>query len=205
MLSSICPLGERARNRPWRSTTIAYVLGSLLGGLVLGTLASLLGSLVPEHVRSSTPALLVLAAAFVVGIVVDRRSTGSVPSWHRQVDEVWLTTYRGWVYGFGFGAQLGFGLVTIVTSTTTYATIALAALSGQLWSGLLIGAVFGLVRAVPSVLMREVHTRDQLNRVFTRIERWAPRADVAARAALLIGALALLLTALSPSAPGGVS
>jgi hypothetical protein len=36
-------------------------------------------------------------------------SGSGCPSWQRQVDERWLTTYRGWVYGAGFGFQLGAG------------------------------------------------------------------------------------------------
>src|SRR6476659_2053382 len=122
MLSSISPLGERARNSRWWLTTAAYLLGSMAGGLAMGALAALLGSLVPETVRSSPWALALVAALFVVGIVLDARSGGhGVPSWRRQVDVRWLDEYRGWVMGLGFGAQLGFGLVTIITSTTTYA------------------------------------------------------------------------------------
>ncbi len=41
MLSSISPLGERARGSRWWLTTTAYVVGSLLGGLALGLLAAL--------------------------------------------------------------------------------------------------------------------------------------------------------------------
>jgi hypothetical protein len=47
MLSSISPLGERARDSRWWLTTTAYVGGSLVGGLAVGGLAATLGSLVP--------------------------------------------------------------------------------------------------------------------------------------------------------------
>ncbi len=153
MLSSISPLGERARNSRWWVTTTAYLLGSLVGGLALGGLAGLVGQVVPTSVRTSRWSLAVLAVLFLVGLVLDLRGAPSVPSWRRQVDEQWLTAYRGWVYGLGFGAQLGFGLVTIITSTTTYAVVLLAALSGQVGAGLAIGGTFGLVRALPSLLM----------------------------------------------------
>ena len=53
MLSSISPLGERARSSRWWLTTTAYLVGSLAGGLALGALASLLGALVPADLRSS--------------------------------------------------------------------------------------------------------------------------------------------------------
>ena len=53
MLSSISPLGERARNSRWWLTTTAYLLGSLAGGIAMGGLAALLGSVLPESVRTS--------------------------------------------------------------------------------------------------------------------------------------------------------
>ena len=45
------------------------------------------------------------------------------------VHEQWLTRYRGWVYGVGFGAQLGFGLVTIITSAMAGTTSASASIT----------------------------------------------------------------------------
>src|SRR5687768_5215935 len=154
MLSSISPLGEQARASRWWVTTAAYVLGSLLGGLALGGLFGALGSLVPESWRSSPWALAIAGVLLLVGLALDLRVGGlALPSWRRQVDEQWLTRYRGWVYGVGFGTQLGFGLVTIITSSTTYAVVLLALLTGSPEAGLLIGGVFGLVRALPSVLM----------------------------------------------------
>lgn len=194
MLSSISPLGERARHSRWWLTTAAYLLGSLSGGLAVGGLTALLGGLLPDPVRGSRWTLVVVAGLLVVGLVLDLRNPRSVPSWHRQVDEQWLTRYRGWVYGVGFGAQLGFGLVTIITSTTTYAAVLLAALTDHLGAGLTIGATFGVVRALPSLLMARVLDRADLHRVFLRVERWANPAEVMAKVALA-GAAAILLAA----------
>lgn len=184
MLSSISPLGERARNSRWWVTTTAYLLGSLAGGLALGAVAGLLGSLLPTAVREARGPLVVAALLCFVGFALDLRGAPSVPSWRRQVDERWLTAYRGWVYGLGFGVQLGFGLVTIVTSTTTYAVVLLAALSGQLGAGMVVGATFGLVRALPALLMVGVRDRDHLHVVFDRVERWAGSMRVGATLAL---------------------
>ena len=194
MLSSISPLGERARNSRWWLTTTAYLLGSLAGGLAMGALAALLGSTLPDAVRTSRWTLLVVAVVVLVGLVVDLRNAPSVPSWRRQVDVDWLTRYRGWVYGAGYGAQLGFGLVTIITSTTTYAAALLAALTGHLGAGLAVGATFGVVRALPSLLMARVTDRDGLHRSFDRVERWTNPAAVIAKVALG-GAAAVLLAA----------
>jgi len=192
MLSSISPLGERARASRWWVTTTAYVLGSLVGGLALGGLSGLLGSVLPTTWRSSPWALGLAAVLLLVGLALDLRLGGlALPSWRRQVDEQWLSRYRGWVYGVGFGAQLGFGLVTIITSSTTYAVVLLALLSGSPAAGLLIGGVFGLVRALPSVLMAGVRDRAALHRIFSTVEMWAKPAEAIARVALAAGAVAL--------------
>jgi hypothetical protein len=96
--------------------------------------------------------------------------------------------------GLGFGAQLGFGVVTIVTSATTYAVVLLALLSGDVRVGLVVGGLFGLVRALPSLLMARVRDRDALHRVFERVERWAKPARVVATVTLG-GAAAVLVAA----------
>ncbi|MEP6854786.1 MAG: hypothetical protein ABJA33_04910 [Pedococcus sp.] len=196
MLSSISPLGERARNSRWWLTTAAYLVGSVAGGLALGALAALLGSAVPEGVRASPWVLGAIAVLLLVGLGYDS-APGSrlVPSWRRQVDVGWLDEYRGWVMGLGFGVQLGFGVVTIITSATTYGVVLLAALSGDLGVGLLVGAVFGGVRALPSLFMGRVRDRSTLHAVFASVERGAKPARILARVALGGAAAALLVAA----------
>lgn len=196
MLTSISPLGERARASRWWLTTTAYVVSSVVGGLALGLLAALLGGLLPASWRSSPAAYVAVAAALVVGLLLDLGVAGRrLPTWRRQVDQAWLGRYRGWVVGVGFGAQLGFGLVTIVTSATTYAVVLLCALSGSPAVGLLVGGTFGLVRALPSAFMGRVVTREQLWRVLAGVERGAPAADLAARLALAAAAATLTVIA----------
>src|SRR4051812_17450103 len=136
MLTSISPLGERARGNRWTVTVTAYVVASVLGGLTTGALLGLVGSAL--HVSA-------LVAAAVCAIAAVAEVIRRVPSMRRQVDEDWRTRYRGWVYGIGFGYQLGLGFVTIITSAATYAMLALCLLSGSLAAGLAIGACFGLV------------------------------------------------------------
>lgn len=196
MLSSISPFGERARATRWSVTVVAYLLGSLAGGLALGLLAAALGSLLPVAARQSPWAATVLVALITLGLLLDRGVGGRrLPSWRRQVDEGWLSGYRGWVYGVGFGTQLGFGVVTIITSATVYATVLLAAWSGDLRAGLAIGGLFGLVRALPVPLLARVHDRSGLYRVFRRLERWATPADRLAQATLAAAALVLAAVA----------
>jgi len=190
MLASITPLGERGRNNRWATTVSAYVIGSLasaaLIGAVLGWVGAGLRGLIhpgPGVIGGLAVVVCVAAAAF------DAHAFGlQLPSWHRQVNEDWLGRYRGWVYGAGFGAQLGVGVVTIVTTGAVYATLALAALSGSAARGAVIGVVFGALRAVPVLAFGRVGAPDQLRRTHRRMMRLARPAERATVAILILTA-----------------
>jgi hypothetical protein len=62
------------------------------------------------------------------------------------VNERWLDHYRGWVYGLGFGAQLGAGVTTVVVSSAVYVVWLAALASAHPLTGLLIGAAAGALR-----------------------------------------------------------
>jgi hypothetical protein len=190
MLSSISPLGERARRARWGLTVTVYLAGSLLGGAAVGLVSALLGSLVPSPVRSSPVAAVVVAVAVLAGLLLDVRARGGgLPSWRRQVDEDWMARYRSWVYGLGYGVQLGAGVLTIVTSSTVYAVLLLAAWSGHVAVGVALGLVFGLVRALPVLSLHDVHAPGDLHRLFGRVERWGPPVDRLARGSLVVAAV----------------
>jgi len=180
MLASIHPLGERARRSRWGLTVTAYLLGSVAGGAgagaALGAVGSVLVALLPGAgaVRAWSVAL-----ACVLAAAVEVRAGGlRLPTVRRQVDEDWLTRYRGWVYGAGFGFQLGLGAVTIVTTAGVYLAWALALLSGSVGRGAAVGVAFGAARAAPILAMGRVQRPDQLRRLHRGLQRWA---GVAAR------------------------
>src|SRR5256885_4112844 len=157
MLSSITPFGERGRHNRFAVTATAFVIGAISGGTALGVLAGLLGSWLPAR-SAGVDALLVVVIA-LTGAVLDATR---LPTIRRQVNEDWLGRYRGWVYGFGFGVQLGFGVLTIVTSAATYAAIAFALLSGSAAAGALIGFTFGFLRGLSLLLASHIQTPDAL-------------------------------------------
>jgi hypothetical protein len=195
MLSSISPVGERARAQRWGLTATAYAVGSTAGGAGVGLLAGALGLLLLGDVPA-TARLLALAAAAALGAALD--ATTGVPSLHRQVDERWLTTYRGWVYGAGFGVQLGTGITTIVPSSVVYALWAGAALLADVRAGAAVGAAFGLLRAAPLLAAGRIRTVGALRRALAGVDRRrraAGRAVPLAQAAVavLAGTAALTL------------
>ncbi len=203
MLSSITPLGERGRNNRFWVTSTIYILATVLGGMLTGAAAGGLGALFRILVEPSQVvvgiAVVILCAA---GIVFDLHLFGAqLPSWHRQVNEDWLTIYRGWVYAAGFGLQLGMAFMTIVPSAAIYLTFLLAFLSGYLVNGVIIGATFGLARGVMLLTASRISDPQSLRLFHRRLQetgRYAHGASVGVQVAL--GAAALfLVTDLLPS------
>jgi len=191
MLGSITPLGERGRGSRWGVTVSAYLIGSLAGGAALGAVLGWIGS--PLEMSASFR-LVLLGTATAVGIASDLGLGGlRIPSTHRQVDETWRASYRGWVWGLAFGAQLALGVVTVVMTAFVYVTWLGAVLAGSVATGAVIGLAFGLARAVPILTVARVRTSGQLlgvDRTLQRLAAPARRVTVAAGAS--IAALALL-------------
>jgi hypothetical protein len=191
MLASINPLGERARNRRWGITVAAYLLGSLAAAAPLGALLGLIGAWLhhlvgagPLVVAGGALAACALGAAFDLGIGGLR-----LPTVHRQVDKDMLDEYRGWVYGLSFGFQLGLGVVTVVNTASIYVTLVLAFLSGSALTGLVIGATFGLVRAMVILSVWRVRHPEQLRQTYRRLQSWGPlsrRAGVGVQALMVL-------------------
>src|ERR1700730_4317784 len=118
MLASITPLGERGRRSTWGVTVSAFLVGATIAGAGLGALAGGVGRATFGRSLGADTGLLVLAVALAVAVAVDLKFRAT-PGPRRQVNERWLDEFRGWVYGLGFGAQLGLGVTTIVSSAAT--------------------------------------------------------------------------------------
>jgi hypothetical protein len=192
MLASITPLGERGRRSHWGITMSAFVAGATLAGAGAGALLGALGSIaLPAH---ST--LAVLALAIAVAVVLDGLPR-AVPGPRRQVDERWLDRYRGWVYGAGYGAQLGLGVTTIVSSAATYVALVAAFLTASAPAGAIVLGCFGAVRGITPLSAAGVRSQRQLLDFHRALARWrAPVrwGAVAAQAGMLVLALALSLS-----------
>jgi hypothetical protein len=197
MLSSITPLGERGRGRRWAATVVAFIIGSVAGGAALGGLSALAGALLAGLVEPAAPVVLVAAALAAAGGFLADLLPGRlpVPTVRRQVNEDWLETYRGWVVGVGFGAQLGAGLATIVTTAAVHLVFALALLTGNVRAGLALGGLFGLARALPLLAAASATGPARLAEMHGRLERLAPVAHRLTVALLGLAALCLGLTA----------
>ena len=185
MLTSISPLGERSRGNRWSLTVTWLVMGTLLGGASLGAVLGALGRSLPvtldESWRLSALALAGIAAA-VWDLKVRRFPV------RRQVNEDWLSAFRPWVYGLGYGLQLGAAVVTALNTALIPMFMLAALLTRDPASGLLIGAAFGAMRGLTVTLNRRVRNAADLRRLHHRL-------DNLAHSARRLGALAAALLA----------
>jgi sulfite exporter TauE/SafE len=189
MLSSIHPLGERARGNRWPVTITVFTAGSVLGGAAVGSILGGIGSLFAP--RTDIALLIVGALALIAGglDLLGIRAPGPA----RQVNERWIGTLRGSVYGFGFGLQLGSGVSTFIVTWSVWVMLAAELLSGSVVTGAVVGAVFGLGRAVAPLAAGWIDRPSRLTRFHTILARLAQPVHVTAGfAVVLIGLTALI-------------
>lgn len=210
MLASITPLGERGRARRWRVSAPSLVAGSLLGGLLVGAATGAAGLLVLAGldalgIDAGTPARwALLAGAALLAVAVDLRPGRTrAPGPRRQVNEQWLDVYREWVYGAGYGLQLGAAVFTQVASAVVYVMLLAAALTGSVVAGAGIGAVFGLVRALPVLATWRVHDVQALGALHRRSAALAAPVRATTTAVLAVAAVLLGAGAALTAGSGG--
>jgi MFS family permease len=172
MLSSITPVAEQGRGHRFRSTARWFVAGAVVGGAMLGGVMAALAVAVRWL---DLPGLAVVSVALVAAATTALSDSGvsgrRLPFHGRQVNERWLDQYRSWVYGAGFGWQIGCGLATYIVTAGVYLMIVLGALSGDPWVALGLGTLFGLVRGMAVFASRKVHDPMTLRALHLRLSR----------------------------------
>ncbi len=149
MLSTITPLAERARGHRWGSTAAWFVAGSVVGGATVGLCGAGLAAGVGLLGLPGATAAAVACGAALIAAASDAGVAGfRLPIHGRQVNERWLDRFRPWVYGSGFGWQIGTGVVTYIKTSGVYLMVVLCALTGRPVAALAVCSGFGLVRGL---------------------------------------------------------
>jgi hypothetical protein len=198
MLSTLTPLGERGRGTRFGTTAAWFVAGSAAGGALLGATGALVALVVmAAHVGATTADVAAAGAAALAAaadvLIAGRRAVGH----HRQVNERWLDQFRPWVYGAGFGVQIGCGVATYVTTAGVYLVVVLGGLSGQPLVALGLGVLFGAVRGTAVLLGRRLDTPEALRRFHARFSALGPRSRMAMVVVELAGGVLLIAAAVS--------
>ncbi|HKZ19870.1 MAG TPA: hypothetical protein VJQ57_07160 [Acidimicrobiia bacterium] len=205
MLSVITPLQEQGRGNRFRATALWFLLGATVGGAMLGGLMAVLAAGWKGLGASVEEALAITTFATLVAVVSDGKLFGfQLPGHDRQVNERWLDQYRSWVYGGGFGWQIGVGFATYIMTAGLYLLVLVAAVGASISGALILGTVFGLVRGLAVFAAREVSSLAALNDLHRRFEQWRqPVRKITIGVIALIGLIAGLAAG-SPLALMGV-
>lgn len=169
MLTSLSPLGERARHSHWSVTAASHLLGAAVGGATIGAAAGAIG--IADRFDIATSTVLVILTCGVVAALLADIDVIHLPKVQRQVNEDWIYRYRGWVYGFGFGFQLGLAVVTVATTAAIYAMLLAIVLAQSIWVGVVVGGAFGLTRGLTLLFTSHATTPDALARLDARVAR----------------------------------
>jgi hypothetical protein len=173
MLSQITPFSERARNHRFGVTAGWFVAGSVAGGATLGVIAGLGAAAAAAADLSTDTALAILAVLAIVAAAVDGGVFGvRPPFFRRQVNEDWLPRYRGWLYGVGFGWQVGVGIATYIMTAAVFLSVAAGVLTASPAAAFGIAVLFGLVRGLTVFMTAKVQSPAQLASFHRRFDAW---------------------------------
>jgi hypothetical protein len=178
MLSQITPMAEAGRQQKFARTASWFIAGAVLGGATLGgAIAAIAIALNAAGMEQSTARALIAGGAFAAAAIDAHLFGFGPPFLPRQVNEAWLSKFRAWVYGGGFGWQIGAGVTTYVMTAAVPLMIVIGALSANAWTAVAIGAGFGLARGLAVLLGARLHTPAALIAFHRRFDAWGDPVD----------------------------
>jgi MFS family permease len=175
MLSTITPLAERTRGHRFGVTATWFVVGATAGGATLGAGTAVLAAVASAFFDTTSAAVAVAFVCAAIAAASDGRVFGrSLPIHCRQVNELWLNRYRPWVYGAGFGWQIGVGVATFIMTAGVYLMITLATLTASPAVAFGIGVLFGFTRGLAVFGARRITTPEALASFHRRFDALGP-------------------------------
>lgn len=194
VVETIGPTGHTGGLRTTVAACLAFVPGAVLGGIATFGSLALLGNLL--HGAGGRAAYVVAAGIALVAAALEVRGTRIVPQIRRQLPEHWRRVMPMPVAAALYGVLLGIGFTTFVLSFGVWALAGISLAVGDPELGLLLGACFGLGRAIPVVSLAPLTERPAGIRatefmcerpgVYLGLRRWDAAALAAAALALAV-------------------
>lgn len=133
---------------------IAFSIGAMLTGSLMFAALAGVGSVFRESRAADAGRMAIVMVAVLYGISYALGHPIPVkPQSRRQVPKLWREAFSPSVAAGLYGAGLGFGVLTRVPFVTLYVAM-LCALFVSVSMAVLVGALFGLGRALPTVWYR---------------------------------------------------
>jgi hypothetical protein len=150
-IDTIGPTGHTGGRRITAAACTTFLPGAVAGGLITFGSLALIGDLL--HGGGGRLAYAAAAGIALLGAVLDARGTRIVPQIRRQLPEHWRRVMPMPLAAALYGLLLGLGFTTFVLSFGVWALAGVSLAIGDPSTGLLLGACFGLGRAIPIVVL----------------------------------------------------
>ncbi|HEY7150313.1 MAG TPA: hypothetical protein VH391_01405 [Solirubrobacterales bacterium] len=173
MVETIGLAGDEGRRWTTVAACATFAPGAILGGVVTFGLLALLGE--ATHGAGARIAYLIAAGIAVAAAVAEARGARIVPQIRRQLPEGWRWTMPLPLAAGLYGILLGLGFTTFVLSFGVWALAGISVALGDPTAGVVIGATFGVGRAIPVVAVAPLVDRPLGNRC---IELMAERPSI---------------------------
>jgi hypothetical protein len=150
-IDTIGPTGHTGGRRITAAACATFLPGAIAGGLLTFGSLALLGQFL--HGAGGRAAYVVAAAIALLAAVLEARGTRIVPQIRRQLPEHWRRVMPMPLAAALYGVLLGLGFTTFVLSFGVWALAGVSLAVGDQSLGLLLGAAFGIGRAIPIVVL----------------------------------------------------
>jgi hypothetical protein len=151
VIETIGPTGHTGGRRTTAAACAAFVPGAIAGGVVTFVALAAVGELL--HGAGGRVAYGVAAGIALVASLLELRGTRIVPQIRRQLPEHWRRVMPMPLAAALYGVLLGIGFTTFVLSFGVWALAGVSLAVGDPALGLVVGACFGLGRAIPIVVL----------------------------------------------------
>ncbi len=202
-IETIGPTGHTGGRRITTAACATFLPGAVIGGLITFGSLAVAGELL--HGAGGRAAYAVAGGIALLAAALEVRGTRIVPQIRRQLPEHWRRVMPMPLAAALYGVLLGLGFTTFVLSFGVWALAGVSLAIGDPGLGLLLGAAFGIGRAIPIVVLAPMSGSDRgLRATELMCERDATylnlrRGDAAA---LLLAAVALVVAPGSAGAAG---
>jgi hypothetical protein len=158
-IDTIGPTGHTGGRRITAAACATFLPGAVAGGLLTFASLALIGQLL--HGAGGRAAYVIAAAIALLAAVLEARGTRIVPQIRRQLPEHWRRVMPMPLAAALYGVLLGLGFTTFVLSFGVWALAGVSLAVGDPSLGLLLGAAFGIGRAIPIVVLAPMAGSDR--------------------------------------------
>jgi hypothetical protein len=151
VIDTIGPTGHTGGRRTTIAACVAFLPGAIAGGLLTFGVLAAFGELL--HGAGGRASYLAAAAIALLAAALEARGTRIVPQVRRQLPEHWRRVMPMPLAAVLYGVLLGIGFTTFVLSFGVWALAGVSLAVGDPALGLLLGACFGMGRAIPIVIL----------------------------------------------------